>query len=183
MNHLTVQDLIDREEIHDVLTRYCRGLDRIDEDLIRSAFFSDALIGFPGDVYQGPVDGFVKFLSKEMRDFERTQHFLGNCYIELDGDVAYVETYLMANHRATMQHKWHGKHVTLWGRYVDRFEKREGEWRIAQRRLLLDFQRDDNAGGWREIPKEQLGLRDQEKDPAITHEQLTAEKLKMGDNQ
>jgi hypothetical protein len=33
----------DRWAIHDVLVRYCRGVDRLDADLVRSAYHSDAV--------------------------------------------------------------------------------------------------------------------------------------------
>jgi hypothetical protein len=159
--HLTLQDLIDRAEIRDVLMRYLRGVDRVDLDLIRSSFHPDAEIGFPADVYDGSnLDGFINFLRKELASFKRTNHFVGNLLIELDGDVAYSELYLFANHESSKAHKWAGAFVSLWARYVDKFERRNGEWRIASRKLIIDWQRTDTAGGWREIPPEQLGRRD-----------------------
>jgi len=157
---LTLEDLIDRAEIRDVLMRYLRGVDRIDLELIRSSFHSDADIGFPDDVYTGKVDGFVNFLKDELPSFKRSNHFVGNLLIELDGDVAYTETYLFANHESSATHKWAGAFVSLWARYVDRFERRDGEWRIANRKLIIDWQRKDESGGWRDIPPEQLGRRD-----------------------
>jgi len=157
---MTLQELIDRAEIHDVLMRYCRGIDRRDFELIRSSFHTDAVADFPADVYQGNIDGFIKFAKQELARFERTNHFLGNVLIELDGDVAHTETYLIASHKSTPAHKWGGAFVTLWARYVDRFERRDGVWRIAKRKLVLDWQRKDEAGGWFELPSEQLGRRD-----------------------
>ena len=160
-HNFTLQNLVDRAEIQDALMRYLRGVDRIDEELILSAFWPDADVAFPGDVYQGGAKGFADFLCHhELPTFTRTQHFVGNISIELEGDIAYTETYLTANHRASMEHKWKGQHVTLWARYIDRFERRDGEWRIAQRKFVLDWQRDDNGGGWRDIPTEQLSRRD-----------------------
>lgn len=164
---MKVDELIDRAEIHDVLVRYTRGLDRVDMTLVREAFHDDAWIDFPEEVYVGPAEGFVEFLSKEMPSFVRTRHNLGNSLIELDGDVAFVETYLTAEHEATSYHKWDGSFVILWARYLDRFEKRDGVWKIARRQLLIDWmRRDDSPAGWYKLPQGQLGKRDGS-DPAL----------------
>jgi len=157
---MTLQELIDREEIRDVIMRYCRGIDRLDFELIRSSFHPDAVADFPEDVYTGKVDGFINFLKKELPTFARTNHFLGNLLIELDGDVAHTETYIIGYDKSTPAHKWGGAFVTLWARYVDRFERRDGVWRIAHRKFVIDWQRNDEAGGWFELPPEQLGRRD-----------------------
>lgn len=158
---MNVDELVDRAEIHDVLVRYSRGLDRVDMALVRDAFHDDAWIDFPDEVYVGPVKGFCEFLSKEMHSFVRTRHNLGNSLVELDGEVAFVETYLTADHEATSYHKWDCAFVTLWARYVDRFEKRAGVWKIARRQLLIDWmRRDDSQTGWFKLPQAQLGKRD-----------------------
>ena len=170
-HHYTTQELIDKQEIYDVLMDYTHSMDRVDDDLLRSVFWPDCVVGFPSDVYQGDVNGFLdKFLLNQLHvEFSRTQHFVGNFRCQLEGDVAYVEAYLMANHRATDDHyKWAGKHVILWGRYVQRYEKRNGEWKIAEHRLLLDWEK-DLEGNWHDLPAWQLGLRDGT-DPSDTHE-------------
>ncbi|MEU3511993.1 nuclear transport factor 2 family protein [Streptomyces longwoodensis] len=135
-----VDELTARAEIHDVLLRYCRGLDRVDMDLVRGAFHEDAWVQFPASLHVGPVDGFLEFLTGEMPRFVRTMHLLGNSLIEFDGpDVAHVETYLQADHQGSELHHWKGEYVKLWARYLDRFERRDGKWLIARRRLLVDW--------------------------------------------
>jgi hypothetical protein len=157
---MTLEELIDRAEIHDLLVHYTRGLDRLQMDLVRAAFHDDAWVEFPEDVYSGPVPGFCDFLATEMPLFVRTRHNLGNILIELEGDVAFVESYLTAEHEATSMHKWNGAFVTLWARYIDRFEKRNGVWKIANRTLLIDWmRRDDSPIGWYKLPEAQLGKR------------------------
>ena len=60
------------------------------------------LFSFPKSLHVGTADGFVEFLTNEMPRFVRTQHFLGNSLIEFDGpEVAYVETYLHADHQGS----------------------------------------------------------------------------------
>jgi len=169
--NFTAQDLINRAEIYDVLMRYTHSMDRLDDEMLHSVFWPDAVVAFPSDVYQGDVKGFLnQFLLPELHDrFSRTQHFVGNFRCELEGDTAYVEAYLMANHRGTADHwKWANKHVILWGRYVQRYERRDNEWKIAEHRLLLDFEK-DLEGDWHDLPEDQLGKRDGT-DPSQTHE-------------
>jgi hypothetical protein len=75
--------------------------------------------------------------------YDVTQHTIHNSSVELDGDVAHAETYVHAYHQFK---KEAGQPVRIWlfaGRYVDRHEKRDGEWRIARRVIVYDFDRID----------------------------------------
>jgi len=159
---MKLEEMSARAEIHDVLLRYCRGLDRVDMKLVRGAFHEDAWIDFPKSLHVGSIDGFVEFLSGEMPRFIRTMHLLGNSLIEFDGpNIAHVETYLNAYHQASEMHHWKGSFVKLWARYLDRFEQREGLWLIARRRLLVDWMYRYPADGWfDDHPDASVGLRD-----------------------
>ena len=112
---MTVEELIAREQIRDALVRYTRGVDRYDMALIRSAFHEDARIQFPKSLHQGDAEGFFEFLRKELVRFQRTRHAITNTLIEFDGpEVAYVETYLHADHQGTEQHHWKTSMIELW---------------------------------------------------------------------
>lgn len=146
---MKIEELAARAEIHDVLLRYCRGLDRLDMSLVRGAFHPDAYIHFPESLHIGGVEGFFQFLEKEMPRFNRTMHNLGNSLIEFDGSrTAYVETYLNADHEGTDQHQWKNEKVRLWARYLDRFEERNGRWAIAERKMLVEWMYRYPAEGW-----------------------------------
>ena len=71
-------------------------------------------------------------------------HVLGNMSIELHGDVAYVETYFVSHTPGRQDGK--ATHLTFGGRYVDRFERRNNEWKIAHRTLVHDFSRFEVEG-------------------------------------
>lgn len=159
---MKIEELSARAEIHDVLLRYCRGLDRVDMTLVRGAFHADAWVQFPESLHRGSVDGFVEFLSAEMPRFVRTMHLLGNSLVEFDGPtVAHVETYLQADHQASDRHHWNGDYVKLWARYLDRFELRDGVWLIARRKLFVDWMYRYPATGWfDDHPDASGGLRD-----------------------
>jgi hypothetical protein len=146
---MDIEELTARTEIHDALRRYCRGVDRVDMDLVRSVFHEDAWIRFPESLHVGPIDGLIEFAVAELPRFIRTMHFIENSLIDFDGPtVAHVETYLSATHQGSELHHWKNEYVKLWGRYLDRFELREGGWRIAHRSLVVDWMYRYPLEGW-----------------------------------
>jgi hypothetical protein len=130
-----VTKLLDRQEILDLGVTYCRALDRLDATLLRSVYFDDAeeSRGF----YEGGPDGFVKFAMNVLKSHEANQHMLGQCAIDLEGDVAYGELYFQAFHRT--REKGEDRDFWVGGRYIDRYEKRNGIWKIAYRSELHDW--------------------------------------------
>lgn len=140
----TTSLLAAKDEIRDVLYRYCRGVDRCDYELIRSCYHPDATDDH-GE-YVGDVDGFVAHCAANLGRFERTMHFLGNILIEVaaDGTRARSEAYAVAHHhlRAGSTGKPE-RDFTVHLRYVDDFERRDGAWRIAARVCVFEWARMD----------------------------------------
>ena len=133
--------LDDEHEIRNVLYRYCRGIDRRDYDLVRSCYHPDATDdhgGFQGDVY-----GFIDYIKAGLPRFEQTMHMIGNILIELDGDVARSEAYTLAFHRVPASTTKPTRDYTVGLRYMDRFERRDARWAIADRVCVFSFQRID----------------------------------------
>jgi len=129
-----IQGLLDRSAIQDCLARYARGLDRHDEALVLSAYFEDA-VDRHGQFTGSPRELAAWGAGQHESVWDAHQHFLSNTTIELDGDLAHVETYVMF-----VQRRRGGAVVDFGGgRYVDRFERRAGEWRIAARVLVMDW--------------------------------------------
>lgn len=139
-----LQRLLDKDQIHEVICRYARGVDRGDEDLIRSAYHTDAYDDHVD--YRGNIDGFILWLRERFKGFENSMHFLGNCLIEFAGpDVAMAETsYASRRLRKPRGNEADGLGPNdmicqqAWGRYLDRMERRNGEWRIAKRITVTD---------------------------------------------
>jgi hypothetical protein len=143
-----LQRLLDKDEIRDLMTRYCRGVDRADWDLVRSTYHTDAYDDH-GD-YKGGVDGFIAFAKSRTGGATQVMHFLGECLIEFARrDVAVAETYFFTAHtlgpEAQRQYgaSAGGGPVQLshYGRYVDRLERRDGVWRIAHRIVVFETTR------------------------------------------
>ena len=124
-----------KDEIRELCAIYCRALDRLDRDLLRSVYFDDAVEsrGF----YEGGPDGFVDLAINVLKRHDANQHMLGQISIELDGDCAYGEVYFQAFHR----YKENGDDKDFWvgGRYIDRYERRDGIWKIAYRSEINDW--------------------------------------------
>ena len=127
-----------------VLTTYSRGVDRFDFEAVRTCYWPDGT-DYHGS-FVGGVDEFISFVETSLNRFERTNHFLGNILIDvdLDHDVARAETYAVAFHRYTDAD---GHPTDMWAglRYVDRFERRQGEWRINDRVCAFDWRRTDRV--------------------------------------
>lgn len=139
----SVQELIDEAEIRDVHLRYCRGVDRLDWDLVRSCFHPDA-IDDHGD-YVGDVEGFIAWARQGVPFFTGTSHFTGNQLVMVDGDQAWAEHYVVSYHRCPARDGQAAADLTALARYVDRLERRAGEWRIIRRLVIIDTDRSDAA--------------------------------------
>lgn len=129
-----LRGLLDRQAIVDCIQRCARGVDRGDEALVRSAYHPDALEDH--GAYIGDVDGLMAFLHAAHRPFDSYQRYVSNSTVELDGDVAHVESY----YSCILRRDTTGRLLANGGRYVDRFERRDGEWRIARRVVVMEWE-------------------------------------------
>jgi hypothetical protein len=141
-----LQAIADRDEIRQVIYRYCRGIDRRCYDLVRDCYHSDATDDH-GE-YRGGVDGFITYVERTMTIWESTNHFVGNLLIDLDGDRARVETYAVAYHHMAATDSKPLRELIARIRYIDDFERRDNVWRIAARLSLIDATRRDELKDW-----------------------------------
>jgi hypothetical protein len=127
-----------RAAIEDALLSYCRGIDRLHVPSLEAAFHPGAILEGYGSAEATTIEAFVPRVLDSLRTrFVATQHRMSNTAIELRGDRALVETYVLAYH--VMEHDGGRTLVTFNGRYVDTFECRDGDWRIARRQLRVDW--------------------------------------------
>lgn len=151
MDKLT--QLVARAEIEDNLCRYTRAVDRRDWPAVHACYHEDATDQH-GD-YSGDIDGFIKWVSVRHAEIPFSAHFLGNCLIEFVNDTtAVVETYFLVMRRTPAKAKpagsasaggkeaaAEGTDVDIIGRYLDRFELRNGKWLVAERKVVSDATR------------------------------------------
>jgi hypothetical protein len=128
---MTLEELLAREEITDVVKRLARGTDRLDEELIASCYHPGAIDDH--NVFRGDGAAFARWVVETLPHFDATMHFVSPPLIELDMDRARADTYCVAHHLTATSD------MVLGLRYVDRFERRSGAWRIAKRVCAFDW--------------------------------------------
>lgn len=158
-----IQDLLDRRDIYAVLTRYSRALDRCDVEMMKSVYWPDGTDSH--GVFDGNAAEFAEFIIREIQNwFEVTMHAVMNVHMEIKGDYAASEAYLFAYHkvradkaesifgaRYMQMFENHGldanhHHFYYGGRYLDRLERRNGEWRILRRQVIMDWNDNKPSG-------------------------------------
>jgi hypothetical protein len=136
-----LQILIDKQDIYELICRYTRGVDRFDKELVQSCFWSDATTVFPlsaDSAFNGRYSDYLEIDVETWKPYTAQQHYLCNHLCEIDGDQAIAETY-----QFSFYWKIPGDDPTLnsenSGRYIDRFERRSGAWRIIHREFIRNF--------------------------------------------
>jgi hypothetical protein len=130
--------LLDKHAIQEVLARYVRAIDRCDAALLSTVFHSDAIDHHVGQ--RMPASEFCSMAIDVVGRMGAVAHYLSFPLIELRGDVALSECYAIAFHR--LERDGEPFDNFLGARVLDRFERRVGEWRIAHRRVVYDWNRD-----------------------------------------
>jgi SnoaL-like protein len=132
-----VQALLDKDKITQVVQDLARGTDRLDGELIASCYHPD---GFDDhNSFRGSPQEFAKWVLQVLPHFAATHHFIAQPRIRLEGDVARADTYCIAHHISKPDARGRQSDLVLALRYVDRFERRAGAWKIARRVCAFDW--------------------------------------------
>lgn len=159
MSDNRLDELLAKQAITEVIYRYARAIDRLDETMLRSIFH-------PGSThwhfYQGPSSDpslptsndnpgdFVAYAMQALGTYTRTHHQMGNILISLEGEsLAHCETYFTAFHRmraigdplAADNAYDTEMDFFVGGRYIDVFECRDGIWAMTNRTGMTDWTR------------------------------------------
>jgi hypothetical protein len=120
--------------IRAAVLRYCRGVDRADAVLTRSAYHPDASDDH-GSSKGSAMDFAERVNGSHATRWSSTMHVVANHLVELSGEMADAETYVVA-----YLHRLDGSGVdVVGGRYIDHFERRAGDWRIARRVYVWEW--------------------------------------------
>ncbi len=160
--------VIDKQAISDVIHRLARAIDRCDKALIASCFHEDATDDHGS--FKGTAAEFCDWVIPVLQSMEATQHNIHNVLIELSGSNALSESYFVAHHRIATPDG--PNDMIAAGRYLDRFEKRDGKWRIAHRHAIYDWSRNDpSTCQWDKPPAADILERGKrgETDPSYAH--------------
>jgi len=151
--------LLDQQEIERVIQQYCRGIDRRDLALVRDCYHADAT-DHHGSFF-GTADEYVAWVDKLLARYAFTTHMLAQTTVEFGPTpgLAAAESYGVSVHRGDPA-KPHQNLATGF-RYLDRFERRDGRWRIASRVALGEWSLRLSQDAWWAIPESHLqGRRD-----------------------
>jgi hypothetical protein len=153
-----LQRLIDKDDIQERLQDWARAVARKDWDAVRHAFHDEATDAH--GTFEGGITQFVEWQIEHHVGIEQSVHFIGAPRIEFaDPTAALSETYVIAFHRYGVdarsarrdifgpgtEHENQPKTSIIAGRYIDRFEKRREEWRIAKRVTVFEWIKLENA--------------------------------------
>lgn len=127
-----LRDLIDRQDIWAVITRYARGIDRLDRAMVRSCYWDDCIDDHYS--YIGGPDYFIDVTFAAAKETSIIQHHgLSNHTCEIDGDNAYCETYY-----TFIGENKEPPHLLSMGRYIDHMQRRDGVWKYANRATIIE---------------------------------------------
>lgn len=141
-----IAEYIANAKIRECVVRLARGEDRRNAEQITASYWPDSITDY--GVFEGDFAAYLAWVVPGADAIKNTQHVLGQTYIELRGDTrALGETHVISYHRVDMGAG--DRDTCIGGRYLDEFEKRDGEWRIAKRTMLYDWYQDwGNAIDW-----------------------------------
>jgi hypothetical protein len=131
------------EAIRQAVLRYCRGVDRLDAELMRSAYHDDATDDH--GVFVGSAADLCRRVVESHRRYDATMHCVLNHAIDIVDDShatgeVYNVTYLLRTVEGARQLD------TWWGRYLDRYECRDGRWAIVHRVCVHEWTRTEPLG-------------------------------------
>jgi len=118
-------------EAQQVILRVARCSDRSDVAGLVANFTDDAVMEAGGRRVEGREALFEFFggPNATAAETERTKHVVTNTIVEADGDALVTTSYWQ------VLRSWG---LANWGRYLDRLVRHDGDWRIAQRTVIVD---------------------------------------------
>lgn len=134
---MTPPEAADRQAIVDLIYRYCRAVDRLDEPLGHSIWHEDGTADYGEEFYVGPGRGVIDLICRQHRGTLAHSHQVTNVLIRLAGDRAGSESYCFATLRVEREGK--PMQISVWTRYIDRWSRREGRWGLDHRTAIRDF--------------------------------------------
>lgn len=132
-----IEELAARDSLSRLVTAYSRAADRRDFALLRSLYHDDA-IEQHGDMFTGNPDDYIDFVRQALAAYETTVHYVVNTSFAVSGDVAEGEVHKINYHRTPGPQ---AREIITGSRSLDRYARRDGEWRFTHRAITLDWAR------------------------------------------
>ena len=131
-----LQELLDKRACEEVLIRYGRTLDWLDQTGQEECFWPDAEVDY--GFFQGSGKDWGPVVMGVESAAARRWHVSTGILVQVQGGRAKSECYGLS--AGTMQNELGEWVDTLFGgRYLDELEKRNGQWRISRRTYIADW--------------------------------------------
>ena len=130
-----LKELLDKQAISEILQRYSRTMDWLDEAGQASCYWPDAHVDY--GFFSGRADEFVPMVMVHEQKAVKRWHLVTGEIIKINGNKAEVESYGISTGSSGNDDPSN----MYGGRYLDEFEKRNGEWRISKRMYILDWKK------------------------------------------
>ena len=144
-----VQALLDKQAIMELSYVYTRACDRMDREMLESVYWPDG--SDDHGTFKGSAPDYVDWVMDFLSGWVSTHHDNSNILIDLNGDKASGEVHWVGYYRYDLDGVAHD-HLAV-GRYIDRYERRNGEWRIKHRTCVSDWTRiAPTLNDWRVAP-------------------------------
>lgn len=157
-----IETLLARAAIVDGLARYCRAMDRLDDELALTVFSPDATVDYGEQFYRGTARGFITSVHELHAGIDATVHRIVSPLIRVDGQDAVSEA---PGHVMLVRRQPDGRYRIGhgFGRYLDRWRLNDGAWTIQHRVYRRDVGWDVTVnaapgGGFRDPADPSFGM-------------------------
>lgn len=133
-----LQEMLDHYEITRLLADYAHGCDRCDTDAMATVYWDDSWDDHGVTQATGPEFARIMTAGRIPKETQTLSHLLGQSLIQVNGDEAGAETYFIAVTTSTAPDGT-PRCNQLGGRFVDRLERRDGQWKIKHRIAVRDW--------------------------------------------
>ena len=130
-----LQILLDKQQLYELVLNYCRGVDRHDFALLETLYHPDS-VDDHSPLFKGSGPEYVRWIPTILERYTVTSHVITGALFNVDGDVAEGEVQVTAYH---LTKKDPAREVIFHGRFLDRYERRQGVWRILERVTVNDW--------------------------------------------
>jgi ketosteroid isomerase-like protein len=135
MTDAQMQEIVDEYQLRQLVHAYCRAVDRGDIDELRRLYHHDASDSH-GGFSSGSASDFIDQIAAARPYLRSMQHHVTTTNFAIDGTTAEGEIYTIATHTVIADGR--DVDIIVGGRYLDRYEKRDGTWKIAERAIVTD---------------------------------------------
>ena len=131
-----VNQLEEKQRIIDLTIAYTWIIDHGLRENLQEVFTEDAVFIIDTRYLNG-IDEIRGKIDRTLGGLSASQHIVSNHQVSIDGNTATSRCYLHAQH--TLNGTEGGDNYVMAGRYIDKLIQVGDEWRIIERKLILDW--------------------------------------------